>query len=109
MLWVTGAGSGMGRASAVAAARTGRRVALSGRREDALAETAQLVAEAGGEALVVPLEVTDADAVARARQDVADVLGPGRRPGARGGAEQPDPVVGGPDGARVQRRRRPPT
>ena len=64
VLWVTGAGSGMGRASAVAAGRAGRRVALSGRREDALAETAQLVAEAGGEALVVPLEVTDAAAVA---------------------------------------------
>ena len=40
VLWVTGAGSGMGRASAVAAGRAGRRVALSGRREDALAETA---------------------------------------------------------------------
>lgn len=75
VLWVTGAGSGMGRASAVAAGRVGRRVALSGRREDALAETAQLVDEAGGEALVVPLEVTDAAAVARARQDVAQVWG----------------------------------
>ena len=30
--WVTGAGSGMGRASALAAARDGRPVALSGRR-----------------------------------------------------------------------------
>ena len=71
VLWVTGAGSGMGRAAAVAAARAGRRVALSGRRQDALAETAQLVAEAGGEALVVPLEVGDADAVADARGQVA--------------------------------------
>lgn len=75
VLWVTGAGSGMGRAGAVAAGRAGRRVALSGRREEALAETAQLVAEAGGEALVVPLEVTDAAAVAQARQDIADVWG----------------------------------
>lgn len=75
VLWVTGAGSGMGRASAVAAGAAGRRVALSGRREDALAQTAQLVGEAGGEALVVPLEVTDAAAVARARQDIADAWG----------------------------------
>ena len=71
VLWVTGAGSGMGRASAVAAARTGRRVALSGRRPDALAETAELVTGAGGEALVVPLEVGDAEAVAEARAQVA--------------------------------------
>ncbi len=70
-LWVTGAGSGMGRASAVAAARAGRRVALSGRREDALVETARLVAEAGGEALVVPLEVADGPAVTRAHEQIA--------------------------------------
>ena len=75
VLWVTGAGSGMGRASAVAAGRAGRRVALSGRREDALAETARLVAEAGGETLVVPLEVTDAAAAAQARQDIGEVWG----------------------------------
>ena len=70
VLWVTGAGSGMGRSSAVAAARSGRRVALSGRREDALTETAGLVEDAGGEALVVALEVGDPAAVARARDRV---------------------------------------
>jgi len=75
VLWVTGAGSGMGRASAVAAARSGRRVALSGRREDALAETARLVVEAGGEALVLPLEVGDAGAVRQAREQVASRWG----------------------------------
>jgi NADP-dependent 3-hydroxy acid dehydrogenase YdfG len=75
VLWVTGAGSGMGRAAAVAAGRAGRRVALSGRREDALAETAQLVAEAGGEALVIPLEVGDAAAVAHAHRDITEVWG----------------------------------
>jgi NADP-dependent 3-hydroxy acid dehydrogenase YdfG len=75
VLWVTGAGSGMGRASAVAAARTGRRVALSGRRVDALQETARLVAEAGGEAFVVPLEVGDAAEVARARDALVEHWG----------------------------------
>ena len=39
-LWVTGAGSGMGRASAVAAARAGWQVALSGRRREVLGEVA---------------------------------------------------------------------
>jgi len=75
VLWVTGAGSGMGRASAVAAARSGRRVALSGRRRAALEETAGLVADAGGEALVLPLEVADAEAVAQARAQVAEHWG----------------------------------
>jgi NADP-dependent 3-hydroxy acid dehydrogenase YdfG len=66
VLWVTGAGSGMGRAAAVAAA-AGRRVALSGRRADRLQETARLVESAGGEALVLPLDARDGAALAQAR------------------------------------------
>ncbi|GAB2580978.1 SDR family oxidoreductase [Microlunatus antarcticus] len=75
VLWVTGAGSGMGRAAAVAAAQGGRRVALSGRREDALAETAALVEQAGGESFVVPLEVGDPSAVAGAHAGITDRWG----------------------------------
>ncbi len=70
VVWVTGAGSGMGRAAAVALGAGGRRVALSGRRADALEETARLVAEAGGEACVVPLDVADPGAVGPARDVV---------------------------------------
>ena len=62
VLWVTGAGSGIGRAAAVAAAASGARVALSGRRPDPLAETARQVTEAGGQALVLPLDARDAQA-----------------------------------------------
>lgn len=69
LLWVTGAGSGMGRAAAVAAATRGWRVALSGRRAEALAETARTVQSAGGEALVVPLDVGEPAAV-RAAHDL---------------------------------------
>jgi len=65
VLWVTGAGSGMGRAAAVAVA-AGRRVVLSGRREEPLRETADLVEQAGGEALVLPLDATDPDALGQA-------------------------------------------
>ncbi|PRB11537.1 SDR family oxidoreductase [Microbacterium sp. MYb62] len=56
---VTGAGSGIGRATAQALLEAGFRVALVGRREDALRETA------GGHprALVVPADVTSADQV----------------------------------------------
>jgi NAD(P)-dependent dehydrogenase (short-subunit alcohol dehydrogenase family) len=62
---VTGATSGLGRELAVQLARRGWRVAITGRRADALAETARLVGAAGGEALVLVGSVTD-DAEVRA-------------------------------------------
>jgi NADP-dependent 3-hydroxy acid dehydrogenase YdfG len=74
VLWVTGAGSGMGRAAAVAAA-PGRRVALSGRRAGPLAETAALVERAGGEVLVRPLDARDGAAVAEARAAIVSTWG----------------------------------
>ena len=60
---VTGAGSGVGRATALALASAGWSVALVGRREDALAETKAL---AGSVARVVafPCDIGDAGAVA---------------------------------------------
>ena len=60
---VTGAGSGIGRDVAVALARAGYRVALAGRRKDALSATAQLVADADGVALAVPTDVRSEESV----------------------------------------------
>jgi NAD(P)-dependent dehydrogenase (short-subunit alcohol dehydrogenase family) len=57
---VTGAGSGIGRAVALALAAKGYRVALAGRRAEALAETAAM---AGPASLVVPTDVGDEAAV----------------------------------------------
>lgn len=74
VLWITGAGSGMGRAAAVAAA-AGRRVVLSGRREDALAETAKLVEHAGGESMVVPLDAREPDSIAQAHATIGSIWG----------------------------------
>lgn len=74
VLWITGAGSGMGQAAAVAAA-AGRRVALSGRREDALSATAKLVENAGGDALIVPLDARDPDSIAQAHSKIASTWG----------------------------------
>ena len=70
VVWVTGAGSGIGRAAAVAAAVSGSRVALSGRREDPLIETARLVADAGGQAAPLPLDARDPEAVRRAHEKI---------------------------------------
>src|SRR5476649_1252821 len=58
---VTGAGSGIGRAVAVALCAAGYRVVLTGRREEPLKETAHL---AHGETLVVPADVRDSHSVA---------------------------------------------
>ncbi|UGY91086.1 SDR family oxidoreductase [Streptomyces gobiensis] len=59
---VTGAGSGIGRSVALALAEAGWAVALAGRRESALAETAGLAAPEGPVA-VIPTDVTDPTSV----------------------------------------------
>jgi NAD(P)-dependent dehydrogenase (short-subunit alcohol dehydrogenase family) len=59
---VTGAGSGIGRASALALVRDAWSVALAGRRAEALAATVAL-APADSRVLSVPTDVTDPDSV----------------------------------------------
>ena len=56
---VTGAGSGVGRAAAVALMQAGYSVVLAGRRKDALEETAALGTNSGARALAVPTDVGD--------------------------------------------------
>jgi NAD(P)-dependent dehydrogenase (short-subunit alcohol dehydrogenase family) len=60
---ITGAGSGIGRATAVALLAEGYSVVLAGRRHDALAETAHLAAANAGRALAVPTDVTDPESI----------------------------------------------
>jgi NADP-dependent 3-hydroxy acid dehydrogenase YdfG len=60
---VTGASSGIGRATAVALGALGWKVALGARRLDALATTAELVALEGGIACSHALDVTDPESV----------------------------------------------
>lgn len=74
--WITGAGTGIGRGGAIALAREGFAVALSGRRAAPLEEVAGKVREAGGRALVVPLDVSRAADVDAAAARVAAELGP---------------------------------
>jgi NAD(P)-dependent dehydrogenase (short-subunit alcohol dehydrogenase family) len=60
---VTGAGSGIGRASALALLKDGWKVALAGRRGDALEATRSAAGELAGNALAVPTDATDPAAV----------------------------------------------
>ena len=55
--WVTGAGSGIGQAAARALAGAGASLVLSGRRAEALEETAASLGDA--EVMLAPLDVTD--------------------------------------------------
>src|SRR5687767_1849040 len=59
---VTAASKGLGRASAVALAREGVKVAICARGRDALADAASEIADLGGEALAIPADVTQPDA-----------------------------------------------
>ena len=60
---ITGAGSGIGRETALALLRAGYAVTLAGRRAERLAETVQAAGEAGSRALAVPTDVADADSI----------------------------------------------
>ncbi len=70
---VTGAGSGVGRASALALLNDGYAVALAGRRKDALEETAGMAK--AGTPLAVPTDVSDPAGVAALFAAVKDRFG----------------------------------
>jgi NAD(P)-dependent dehydrogenase (short-subunit alcohol dehydrogenase family) len=72
---VTGAGSGIGRAVALALQRSGWHVALSGRRAGTLEETASGAAADGGQMIVVPSDVADASSVAGLFQSTVERFG----------------------------------
>jgi NAD(P)-dependent dehydrogenase (short-subunit alcohol dehydrogenase family) len=72
---VTGASAGVGRAAALAFAARGDRVALLARGREGLAAAADEVQRAGGEALVVTVDMADAKAVDDAAQRIVDEFG----------------------------------
>lgn len=72
---VTGASAGVGRATAVAFGRLGCRVALLARGEDGLRGAAREVETAGGSALIVPVDMGDAEGVEAAAGRVESELG----------------------------------
>ena len=75
VVWITGGGSGIGRALALAFAEEGAAVAVSGRREERLQEVVQALEERGARGLAVRCDVTDEASVAEAVQKVVRTLG----------------------------------
>jgi len=73
--WVTGAGSGIGQAAAIALAREGATVVLTGRRKEPLAETAAAIKTDGGKAAVKPGDLMKASAVGRIAADIEKTFG----------------------------------
>jgi NADP-dependent 3-hydroxy acid dehydrogenase YdfG len=73
--WVTGAGSGIGRAAAVALARQGAKLVLSGRRDVPLRETAACIEADGGMAVVKPGDLADAAVARRVADEIRSRFG----------------------------------
>lgn len=72
---VTGASSGIGAATAVALAATGHPVALGARRVERCEATAEAIRAEGGEAVALPLDVTDEASVAAFVKGAIDAHG----------------------------------
>jgi NAD(P)-dependent dehydrogenase (short-subunit alcohol dehydrogenase family) len=72
---ITGASSGLGRAFAGMLARAGAAVALAARRHDSLEQVREDIERAGGRAIAVAMDVTEANSVAEAVRTAAHGLG----------------------------------
>jgi NADP-dependent 3-hydroxy acid dehydrogenase YdfG len=73
--WVTGAGTGIGEAAALALAKEGVKVVLTGRRKEPLQSVADRITAAGGVAHVAAADVTDPAAVEAVAADIKTRFG----------------------------------
>ena len=72
---ITGAGSGIGRASAIKFAREGAKVVVADVQDDGSAETVRSIQSAGGTAAAIHTDVTDAAAVDRMIKTAVETYG----------------------------------
>ena len=75
MALITGAGTGVGRAAALALAREGFALVLAGRRREPIEAAAAEVEAAGGRSLAVPADVTDPGSVRALFARTVEVFG----------------------------------
>ena len=75
LILITGASSGIGAATAKAAARAGMRVALAARTQANLEKVAAEIQQNGGQAFVYAVDVTDPQAVKKVAEKIATKLG----------------------------------
>ncbi len=75
IIWVTGGGSGIGEAAALALAREGADIVLTGRRPAPLEEVAGKIRAVGGTAHVQPGDLTQPEAVRRIGRFIGDEIG----------------------------------
>jgi 2-hydroxycyclohexanecarboxyl-CoA dehydrogenase len=73
---VTGAASGIGRAIAIELAGNGRQVAVADLNQAGARETVEAIADAGGKAIVVAMDVTDTRSVNVGIEEAERALGP---------------------------------
>ena len=72
---ITGSGSGIGKATALALAQEGMKIVLCGRTVSKLEETAKLVEEAGGKALIVSGDLRDESYIIRIVDETMEAFG----------------------------------
>lgn len=72
---VTGAGSGIGRATAIELARQGAAVTVTDIDEATAAETTELIRKDGGQAQALPVDIADEDAVRTAVERTVETYG----------------------------------
>lgn len=72
---VTGAGTGLGRATAIQLATEGATVVLTGRRKEKLLEVAQIIEQAGGQSIVLPADLTNFEEVNGLREQLMSQVG----------------------------------
>lgn len=72
---ITGAGSGIGKAAAILLAKQGAKIAALGRTEDELQETVEQIKQDGGDTIPIVADISQADQMERAVQQIVDAYG----------------------------------
>jgi NADP-dependent 3-hydroxy acid dehydrogenase YdfG len=75
LAWVTGGGTGIGQAGAVRLAAAGAKIVLTGRRREPLDETAKMIRDKGGEAIVAPADMSKREEVEAVAKRIVEECG----------------------------------